>query len=138
LKDPKPTPLVQKIDCVEFYVLDLEAGLVFYRDRLGYTLIWRAEHAVGLGLPGTDAEIVLQDERPGQMIDFKVPSADQAVRQFVEAGGKLLVPPFDIQIGRAAVVQDPWGNAYVLLDASKGLMATDENGRVVGNLPPES
>jgi hypothetical protein len=47
------------------------------------------------------------------------------------------VPPFDIQIGRAVVVQDPWGNSYVLLDASKGLLATDENGRVIGNRPLE-
>jgi predicted enzyme related to lactoylglutathione lyase len=92
---------------------------------------------VGLRLPGTDAEITLQDERPGQEIDFKVPSADQAARQFVEAGGTILIPPFDIQIGRAVVVQDPWGNPYVLLDASKGLLATDENGRVIGNQPLE-
>ena len=133
----KPAPLVQKIDCVRLYVPDLEAGLAFYRDRLGHALIWRTEHALGLGLPGTDAEIVLQDEQPGQEIDFKVASADQAARQFVEAGGTIIVPPFDIQIGRAVVVQDPWGNPYVLLDASQGLLATDENGRVIGNLPPE-
>jgi len=137
LKKPKPAPIIHKIDCVSFYVPDLEAGLAFYRDRLGLTLVWRAGHAVGLRLPGTDAEIDLQDERPGQEIDFKVPSADQAARQFVEAGGTILVPPFDIQIGRAVVVQDPWGNPYVLLDASKGLLATDENGRVIGNQPLE-
>ena len=135
MKNPEPTPLVHKIDCVSFYVPDLDAGLAFYRDRLGFALIWRTEHAVGLRLPGTDAEIVLQDERPGQEIDFKVLSADEAARQFVEAGGTILVPPFDIQIGRAVVVQDPWGNLYVLLDASKGLLATDENGRVIGNQP---
>jgi catechol 2,3-dioxygenase-like lactoylglutathione lyase family enzyme len=122
---------------VSFYVPDLEAGLAFYRDRLGHTLVWRAGHAVGPRLPGTDAEITLQDERPGQEIDFKVPSADQAARQFVEAGRTILVPTFDIQIGRAVVVQDPWGNSYVLLDASKGLLATDENGRVIGNQPLE-
>jgi catechol 2,3-dioxygenase-like lactoylglutathione lyase family enzyme len=135
VKNPEPTPLVYKIDCVSFYVPDLDAGLAFYRDRLGHTLIWRTEHALGLRLPGTDAEIVLQDERPSQEIDFKVLSADEAARQFVEAGGRLLVPPFDIQIGRAVVVQDPWGNPYVLLDTSKGLLATDENGRVIGNQP---
>ena len=116
---------------------NLEAGLAFYRDRLSHSLIWRAEHAVGLRLPGTDAEIVLQDERPGEEIDFKVPSADEAARQFVEASGTILVPPFDIQIGRAVVVQDQWGNSYVLLDTSKGLLVTDENGKVTGNQPVE-
>jgi hypothetical protein len=38
-----------------------------------------------------------------------VASADVAVRQFVAAGGTLLVPPFEIAIGRCAVVQDQWG-----------------------------
>ena len=135
MKNPEPSPLVHTIDCVSFYVPDLDAGLAFYRNRLGLALIWRTEHAVGLRLPGTDAEIVLQDDRPGQEIDFKVISADEAARRFVEAGGTILVPLFDIQIGRAVVVQDPWGNLYVLLDASKGLLATDENGRVIGNQP---
>jgi len=137
MKKPEPIPLVQKIDCVSFYVPDLDAGLAFYRDRLGHTLIWRDQHSAGLRLPGTDAEIVLQDQRPGQEIDFKVVSADEAARQFVAAGGTILVPPFDIRIGRAVVVQDPWGNPYVLLDTSKGLLATDENGCVTGNLPVE-
>ena len=59
---------------------------------------------------------------------------DSAAQRFAEAGGELVVPPFDIQIGRACVVRDPWGNQLVLLDASKGLLATDENGNVTGNL----
>jgi hypothetical protein len=33
------------------------------------------------------------------------------------------------------VVEDLWSNRYLLLDISKGLLATDENGRVTGNLP---
>jgi lactoylglutathione lyase len=137
LNNPEQPPLVHKIDCVSFYVPDLEAGLAFYRDKLGHALIWRDAHSAGLSLPGTDAEIVLRDERPGLEIDFKVQSADEAARRFVEAGGTILVPPFDIPIGRAAVVQDPWGNSYILLDTRKGLLATDENGNVTGNLPIE-
>jgi lactoylglutathione lyase len=137
LNNQELPPLVHKIDCVSFYVPNLEDGLAFYRDKLGHALIWRDAHSAGLRLPGTDAEIVLRDERPGQEIDFTVHSADEAARQFAAAGGTILVPPFDIQIGRAAVVQDPWGNAYILLDTSKGLLATDENGNVTGNLPIE-
>ncbi len=45
------------------------------------------------------------------------------------------MPPFDIQIGRAVVVEDPWGNRFVLLDASKGLLVTDADGNVIGNAP---
>ncbi len=65
-----------------------------------------------------------------------VTSADEAASHIVEAGGSVLVQPFDIQIGRCAVVRDPWGNRLVLLDTSKGELVTDANGNVVGNAEP--
>ena len=132
---PEPEPLVRKVDCIRLYVPDLDAGLAFYRDRLGHALIWRTADAVGLRLPETDAEIVLHTERAEPEIDLKVEAADAAARRFEAAGGRVLVPPFDIQIGRATVVEDPWGNRFVLLDASKGLLVTDAGGNVVGNAP---
>jgi lactoylglutathione lyase len=131
-----PRPLIQKVDCVRLYVPDLEAGLAFYRDRLGHSLIWRTESAIGLRLPGTDAEIVLHTEQRELEVDLKVESADAAAARFEEAGGKVVAGPFDIQIGRCAVVRDPWGNEFVLLDASKGLLLSDAQGNVIGNAPP--
>jgi lactoylglutathione lyase len=132
---PGVNPLAQKVDCIRLYVADLEAGLAFYHDRLGHELIWRTERAVGLRLPGSEAEIVLHTERAELEVDLKVRSADAAAERFQDAGGTVVVPPFDIQIGRAAVVEDPWGNRLVLLDASKGLLVTDADGQVVGNAP---
>lgn len=132
----KPKPLIQKLDCVRFYVPDLESGLAFYRDRLGHELIWRTDEMVGLRMPDSDAEIVLHTEPREPEIDFKVQSADAAAVRIEEAGGKVVVPPFDIQIGRCTVVQDPWGNTFVLLDTSKGLLVTDEEGNVIGNAAP--
>jgi predicted enzyme related to lactoylglutathione lyase len=129
--------LVQKVDCIRLYVADLEAGLAFYRDRLGHALIWRTEEAAGLRLPEGEAEIVLHSERAELEVDLKVASADAAAARFRAAGGKVVAPPFEIQIGRAAVVEDPWGNQLVLLDSSKGLLATDEEGNVIGNAPPD-
>ena len=41
MNNPLPIPLVQKIDCVSFYVPDLDAGLAFYCGKLGHPLIWR-------------------------------------------------------------------------------------------------
>ena len=139
LKDVRPeallaSPLFGKVDCIRLYVADLESGLAFYRDRLGHPLIWRTAVAAGLRMPGTGAEIVLQTEQAGQEVDLTVHSADMAAQRFVEAGGQVVVAPFDIQIGRCSVVRDPWGNQLVLLDASKGLLATDEAGNVTGNL----
>ncbi|CAG0937407.1 hypothetical protein TFLX_06336 [Thermoflexales bacterium] len=126
-------PLFQKIDCIRLPVSDLDEALAFYRDRLGHELVWRSDRSVGLRLPDTEAEIVLHTEERGQEIDLKVESADGAAARFVEAGGAILVPPFDIQIGRCVVVADPWGNPLVLLDTRKGLLLTDEDGNIIGN-----
>ena len=129
-------PLIRKMDCVRLYVPDLEAGLSFYRDRLGHELIWRTEIAAGLRLPETDTELVIQTEDPGQEIDFLVESADASAGFIEQAGGKIIVPPFDIQIGRCVVVEDPWGNPLILLDTSKGLLKMDEDANVIGNMDP--
>ena len=126
-------PLIRKVDCVRLFVPDLEAGLAFYRDKLGHELIWRTATAAGLRLPETDAELVIQTEEQRQEIDFLVDSADEAARFIEQAGGAVIVPPFDIQIGRCVVVEDPWGNPLVLLDMSKGLFTTDADGNVIGN-----
>jgi catechol 2,3-dioxygenase-like lactoylglutathione lyase family enzyme len=128
--------LLRKVDCIRFYVPDLEAGLSFYRDRLGHELIWRTQTAAGLRLPESEAELVLQTEDPRQEVDLLVDSADEAARLIEQAGGTVSVAPFDIQIGRCVVVEDPWGNPLVLLDTSKGLLKTDADGNVIGNLPP--
>lgn len=128
------TPLFHKVDCIRLHVPDLETGLSFYRDRLGHALIWRSGTAAGLRMCDSDAELVIQTEDERQEVDIKVASADQAAQRFVEAGGMVMVPPFDIQIGRCCVVRDPWGNQLVLLDTSKGLLATDEEGNITGNL----
>ncbi len=65
-----------------------------------------------------------------------VGSADAAAQAIVAAGGRMLVAPFDIQIGRCVVVADPWNNRLALLDKSKGALETDEQGNVIGNVAP--
>ncbi len=128
-------PLVQKVDCLRLYVPDLATGLAFYRDRLGHQLVWRSETAAGLRMAESDSEIVLQTQDPALEVVLKVDAADAAAARVEAAGGKVLVAPFDIQIGRCVVVADPWGNRLVLLDTSKGLLLTDEQGNIVGNAP---
>lgn len=128
--------LLRKVDCIRLFVPDLDQALAFYRNQLGLSLVWRSETAIGLGLAETDAELVLQTERKGVEVDFLVDSADQAAADFEKAGGTLVVAPFEIPIGRCAVVQDPWGNELVLLDMSKGRLQTDEAGNIVGNIQP--
>jgi lactoylglutathione lyase len=131
-------PLFQKVDCVMLYVPDLDEAIAFYQDRLGHCLIWRAAYAAGLKMPDTDTEIVLQIGEREKQIDFLVASADEAAREFEKAGGTIVNPPFDIHIGRCAVVKDPWGHELVLLDMSKGRLITDAQGNIIGNERPES
>lgn len=131
---PHPA-LIRAVDAVQLSVPDLEVGLSFYRDGLKLELAWRTDTSAGFRLPG-GGELVVQTVRPGLEVDFVVESAEVAARGFAEAGGVVLHGPFGIQVGKAAVVQDPFGNVYTLLDLSKGLLATDADGMVIGNLPP--
>ena len=130
-----PDPLLRKVDCLRIPVPDIESGLAFYRDRLGHALLWRTETSAGLKMPDTDAEIVIQTERPEAEVNLLVQSAEKAAELIVEAGGRIVEGPFDIRIGRCAVVQDPWGNRLAVLDMSRGRLATDEDGNVVGIEP---
>ncbi len=129
--------LIRKVDCVRLYVSSLDEGLAFYRDKLGHELIWRTETAAGLCMPESDAELVIHTEEQRQETDLLVDSADEAAELIEKAGGKVVVPPFDIQVGRCVVLEDPWGNPLVLLDTSKGLFETDSDGKVIGNISPD-
>lgn len=125
-------PLLRKVDCIQLYVPDLAAGLAFYCDQLGHQLLWRTAASAGVALPDSDAEIVLQTEREGIEVDFLVPSADEAAVTFQAAGGTVVLPPFDIPVGRCVVVADPWQNQYVLLDTRNGLFVTAADKSVIG------
>lgn len=114
---------------------ELEDGLRFYRDRLGHELLWRTATAAGLRMPDTDVELVLQIERPELEVNLVVVSVEEAMMVITQAGGTIIEPPFDIQIGRCAVVQDLWGNRLVLLALTKGRLAIDQQGNVIGNVP---
>ncbi len=119
------------IDCVRLYVESIEKGITYYRDKMGLTLKWKKQAAAGFAL-GETAELVIQTQDREQEIDILVDDVYAEVRKIKEAGGKILYGPFDIDVGKAAVVEDPWKNLYVILDLSKGTYATDEKGNVTG------
>ena len=129
-------PLLRKVDAVTVRVPDLDSGIAFYVQSLGHSLNWRNDEigSAGLALPESDTEIVLTTEH-GYEPNWLVDSADDAARTIEEAGGTELVPPFDIPVGRVAVVADPFGNTLVLIDLSKGRYATDVAGNVRGVEP---
>jgi predicted enzyme related to lactoylglutathione lyase len=124
--------VLRDVDCVRIPVPDLESGLAFYRDRLGHEVIWRTGTDAGLRLPGGGTELVLQTGRSEPGVDFLVDSVPEAVGAVRDAGGTVLVEPFDIPVGRVAVVADPFGNPLSILDLSKGRYLTGPDGTVVG------
>jgi lactoylglutathione lyase len=128
-------PLFRKLDNLLLRVADLDAAIAFYRDRLGHRVLWRSGEAVGFALPDTDAELVVH-LHIGPETDVVVEDVDRALALFLSAGGEAVEPPFDIAIGRCARVRDPFGNLLVILDNSKGRLATDADGRVIGVKPP--
>lgn len=133
---PRPAVL-RKVDAVTIRVPDLDTGLAFYRDVLGHELRWRHDQLgqAGLALPDSDTEMVLTT-RQGYEPNWLVASADDAAAAIAAAGGRVAVPPFDIPVGRLAVVEDPFGNPLVLLDLSKGRYAVDSSRNVAGVDPP--
>ena len=113
--------IFRRVDAVTVPVPDLDTGLRFYGRALGHRLKWRndAVGQAGLELPDGDSELVLttrQSYEPNWLVD----SVDDAVALVIDHGGDLVAAPFDIPVGRAGIVRDPFGNTLVLVDLSKG------------------
>jgi catechol 2,3-dioxygenase-like lactoylglutathione lyase family enzyme len=123
--------IFRKIDCTMLKTTDLDAAIAFYTGKLGHALLWRTESAAGFAMPETDAELVVHCELEPQT-DLLVDSADAAYRTLLDAGARSIVAPFDIAIGRCAVVCDPFGNVLTFLDQTKGRLKTDTEKNVVG------
>jgi predicted enzyme related to lactoylglutathione lyase len=115
--------MLRKIDCVMIRVEDPEAAAVYYSDVFGLRRLWQDETSVGLGFSETDAEVVLH-------CNWEIPSAVEvyylvddvlcSVGVLRQNGCMVIAEPFDIPIGKCAVVRDPFGTTLCMLDMSKG------------------
>lgn len=128
-------PFFKLIDCVQIPMPNLSDGIDFYGKCLGHSLIWRTKEAAGFRLPNSDSELVVYTKNRGVEVDWLVDSVDPAVQRWRESGGTVVVGPFDIKVGRCAVLHDRWGNEVVILDNSKGVLETDSQGNVIGLKP---
>lgn len=123
--------IFEGIDCIHICVTDLDSGLDFYRDALGLKLLWRTKNACGLGMKTGATELVISQE-DYLMVDVKVENVEKALAVFTAAGGEVKDGPFSIDIGKCAVVSDPWGNEYCILDTTNGTYDTNDDGTVSG------
>ena len=115
--------MLRKIDCVMIRVEDLDAAVAYYTRVFGLRPIWRDETSAGMAFAETDAEIVLHCD-PGipsrVAVHYLVDDVASAVEAFEQQGCRVLEAPFDIAIGKCAVIEDPFGTTLCILDMSKG------------------
>lgn len=113
--------MLKKIDCVMVRVDDLETATAYYVEVFGLRYLWREAAMVGLGFPETDAQMVLHTDPgiPSRVeVHYLVADVLAAVEELATRGCTVVVPPFDIRIGRCAVIRDPFGTTLCILDAT--------------------
>ena len=115
--------MLRKIDCVMIRVNDVEAAVDYYARVFGLRPLWSGDDSIGLALPETDAEIVLYNDPDipsGIEVYYLVDDVIDAVAHFALHGCQILVAPFDITIGKCAIISDPFGTRLCILDMTKG------------------
>ena len=103
---------------------DVDLSAAYYAKVFGLRPKWSGDGAVGLVFPETDAEIVLHREAaiPSSVeVHYLVDDVVVAVAHYAAEGCEILVAPFDITIGKCAVIRDPFGTRLCVLDTTKGL-----------------
>lgn len=125
--------MLKKIDCVMIFAEDLERAVAYYRDVFGLRVNWRQADSVGLRFPETDTEIVLhtKSDIPSRVeVYYLVEDVASAVATLRENGCHILTEPFDITIGKCAIIQDPFGARLCMLDMTKGPLTINADGTV--------
>ena len=116
--------MLRKIDCIMIRVDDIQAAATYYAKVFGLRPQWSGDDSIGLVFPESDAEIVLHSD-PGipssVEVHYLVDDVVAAVAHYEAEGCSVLVAPFDITIGKCAVIRDPFGIRLCILDLTKGL-----------------
>lgn len=115
--------MLKKIDCVMIRVEDVKAAMTYYTDVFGLQPVWWDESSAGLVFSESDAEIVVHCnlDIPSRVeVHYLVENVNSAVQTLETKGCRILVAPFDIAIGKCAVIEDPFGTRLCILDMTKG------------------
>ena len=100
----------------------IEAAANYYAEVFGLHPRWSGDGSIGLVFPETDAEIVLHrnpDIPSSVEVHYLVDDVVAAVVSYAAKGCHVLVEPFDITIGKCAVIEDPFGTRLCILDMTK-------------------
>lgn len=91
-------------------------------EEMGTYYVWKQGDDPMGGM--MDISGVLPDEIPAHwLVYFTVENCDAAVEQVQSAGGGLNAGPMDVAVGRFAVVSDPFGAVFAVMQPSEELLA---------------
>ena len=112
----------------EAMVADTAAAKQFYSAVFGFTFEQMSAEMAGEGMDyatfsaGTNPLGGLGASDPsmpkGWLTCFSVASADEAVAAVPAQGGKVTMPPMDTPFGRFAIVEDPWGAPFEVMQSA--------------------
>jgi hypothetical protein len=93
-------------------------------EEMGTYYVWKLGENPAGGM--MDISEVLPAEIPAHwLVHFTVENCDAAVEQVQSAGGGLNAGPMDVEVGRFAVVSDPFGAVFAVLQPTEELLADD-------------
>ena len=92
-------------------------------ERAGTYTVWKAGDAMVGGMLDLNAVGVPDEVPPHWLVYFTVEDADAAVATVKSGGGDVRMEPMDIPIGRFAVVADPAGAVFALMQPSEETLA---------------
>jgi predicted enzyme related to lactoylglutathione lyase len=113
----------------ELVAADLQAAAMFYGDLFG----WGAEAAPGpiarlgfsmghLLIGGAHEPTPGEDPRPRWTVSFRVADTDESADRAEQLGGRIVLPPMDIPLGRIAIVSDPAEATFTLAAVPGGAL----------------
>lgn len=112
-----------KIDCIMYYVADLEKSASFYEQVLGLTKRWTDTERgmIGFSFKDSDSEIVIHTDPsiPKYDFSFLVTNVITFCKEYKEDGYKVLKEPFDVRCGKYAILLDPDENVIPIIDLTK-------------------
>lgn len=120
-----PTTL-RKIDCIMVKVDDVEKAREFYVRTFGMIPVWKDIYtpgAAGLRFPESDTEIVLHNiaDIPVRVdVTYLVEDVAAALAALKSEGCAIVEGPFDVTIGKCAIITDPFGTPMTIIDMTKG------------------
>jgi predicted enzyme related to lactoylglutathione lyase len=115
----------------ELTTRDLEGSAAFYGSVFGWVaressvggmdyIVWEHEGRQIAGMQAMDGDRWPDDLPPHWMIYFAVADCDDSAAYAQSLGGRIVHPPTTLPIGRYAVVDDPQGGTFSILQGTNG------------------